>query len=259
MKTGNDKAGNDRAGNDRASNEKIAALATYDTPTVCNGLELIDEATRLGAYTTRTMVMAPDRLALPDGHRAVVGRARTVRIEGAAPHGRTAEENAAFKADYYDYVADAHGPTIVVVEDRDAAPVGAFWGEVHTALHRALGAVGALTNGVIRDLDDLDPAFMLLGGAVGPSHAHVHWVDYGRGASVFGMAVEDGDIVHMDRHGAVRVPERAVAGLPGAIAEVQRREARVLALARADGPIDMAALRQVVGGATRGTDVEATE
>lgn len=243
----------------KANNEVIAALAAYDTPTICNGLELIDDMTRLGSYTTRTMVMAPDGLRLLDGHRAVVGRAKTVRIKGAAPHGRTADENSALKADYYDYIADADGPTIVVVEDRDAAPVGAFWGEVHTALHRRLGAHGALTNGVIRDLDDLDPAFMLLGGLVGPSHAYVHWVDYGRGADVFGLGVEDGDIVHMDRHGAVRVPEHAVAGLPAAIAEVQRREARVLAIARADGPVDLAALRRTVGGATDGTDGEAAE
>ena len=105
-----------------------------------------------------------------------------------------------------------------------------------------------MTNGVIRDLDDLDPRFMLLGGAVGPSHAFVHWVDFGAGAEVHGMKVADGDVIHMDRHGAVRVPERAVAGLPEAIAEVQRREARVLAHARADGPIDLVALRATVGG-----------
>ena len=243
----------------RASHDAIAVLARYDTPTVCNGLELIDASTRLGAYTTATLVAAPDGLRLPDGERAVVGRAKTVRIEGAAPHGRSYEENSGLKADYYDYVADADGPTIVVVEDRDRHPVGAFWGEVHTALHRKLGALGALTNGVIRDLNDLDPTFMLLGGAVGPSHAYVHWVDYGRGASVFELAVTDGDVVHMDRHGAVRVPEAAVAELPDAIAEVQRREARVLAIARAEGPIDMAALRATIAGPVRGTDAEAAE
>ena len=238
-----------RATEDRATNEQIAALAVYDTPTICNGLELVDEATRLGAYTTSTPIAAPDGLTLPDGHRAVVGRAKTVRIEGSVPHGRTYDQNSAMKADYYDYIADAIGPTVVVVEDRDAHPVGAFWGEVHSALHRKLGALGALTNGVIRDLDDLDPRFLLLGGAVGPSHAFVHWVDYGRGASVFGLAVADGDVIHMDRHGAVRVPEASVTALPEAIAEVQRREARVLAIARAEGAIDLAALRATVGGA----------
>ena len=236
----------------RATNEELATLTAWDTPTICNGLELIDRATRLGAYTTRTMVLAPDAPSLPEGARAVCGRAKTVRLEGTTPHGRSYDENSALKADYYDYVADADGPTVVVVEDIDEHPIGAFWGEVHSALHHKLGAVGVVTNGVVRDLDDLDPRMPILGGSVGPSHAYVRWVDFGRGASVFGMSVEDGDVVHMDRHGAVRVPEEAVARLPGAIAEIQRREARVLAIVRAEGPIDLAKLRATVAGPSKG-------
>ena len=236
---------------ERASDEAVAALAAWDTPTVCNGLELIDQRTRLGAYTTRTMILAPDAPVLPEGHRAVCGRAKTVRLQGTTPHGRSYDENSALKADYYDYIAEADGPTIVVVEDVDDHPIGAFWGEVHSALHRKLGAVGVVTNGVIRDLDDLDPRMPILGGSVGPSHAWVRWVDFGRGAEVHGMRVGDGDVVHMDRHGAVRVPEEAVARLPEAIAEIGRREARVLAIARADGPIDLAKLRETVAGPSK--------
>ena len=232
----------------RASNEAIAALTAWDTPTICNGLELVDQATRLAHYTTRTMVLAPDRIELRDGARAVCGRAKTVRLEGTSPHGRSYDENSALKADYYEYIADADGPVIVVVEDIDEHPLGAFWGEVHSALHHKLGAAGVVTNGVIRDLDDLDPRMPILGGSVAPSHAYVRWVDFGRGASVFGMSVSDGDVVHMDRHGAVRVPEHAVERLPEAIAEIQRREARVLDIARAEGPIDLARLRATVAG-----------
>ena len=76
----------------------------------------------------------------------------------------------------------------------------------------------------------------------------MHWVDFGRGASVFGMDVVDGDVVHADRHGAVVVPERAVRALPAAIEAVQAREATLLAFARADGPVDLAALRATVLG-----------
>ena len=189
--------------------------------------------------------MAPHDYRMPDGMKAICGRARTVRIESRTPSQDTAEKGSAIRADCYDYIAAAEGPTVVVVEDRDEEPLGAYWGEVHTALHRALGAQGAVTNGVIRDLDDLDRDFLLLGGHVGPSHAYVRIVDYGRGASVFGMTVRDGDIVHADRHGAVVVPEAAVALLPGAIAEVVARERSLLDLARAD-KLDMAALRALV-------------
>ncbi|WP_420392191.1 RraA family protein [Acuticoccus sp.] len=233
----------------RASASAIAALVRYDTPTVCNGLEEIGAGHRDAGYTRRTMVMAPDGLRLADGARAVCGRAKTVRIRASRPHGRSASDAAALKAAYYAYVADADGPTVIVVEDLDAEPVGAFWGEVHSALHRALGAVGVITNGIIRDLDDLDPALMLLAGGVGPSHAHVHWVDYGEGASVFGMSVAEGDLVHADRHGAVVVPDDAVGALPDAIEAVRQREARILALT-ARSPFDHGALRRVVLGDT---------
>ena len=231
----------------RADAVAIARLRAYDTPTICNGLEGIDAGTRLEGYTRHTLHMAPADYRMPDGLKAICGRARTVRIESRKPSRDTAEKGSAIRADCYDHIAAGDGPTIVVVEDRDEEPLGAYWGEVHTALHRALGALGAVTNGVIRDLDDLDPDFLLLGGKIGPSHAYVRIVDYGQGASVFGMAVRDGDIVHADRHGAVVVPEAAVAMLPDAIADVVARERRLLDLTRAD-KLDMAALRALVGG-----------
>ena len=233
-----------------ASDEAIGALARFDTPTICNGLELLHPPSRLAGYTTRTLELAcAGPIRAEGGPRAVCGRARTARIRSrdASPH--PADARSAMKADWYEHVAAGGPNAIVVVEDLDEEPLGAFWGEVHTALHRALGAAGAITNGVVRDLDDLDPDFFLAGGRVAPSHAHVHWVDFGRGATVFGMIVADGDVVHADRHGAVVVPEAAVAELPAAIASVQAREAKVLGLARAEGPVDLAALRALVGAA----------
>ena len=241
--------GHDRA-TGRASDADVAALRRFDTPTVCNGLELLVPESRLSGYTDRTFELAcPGPIRVDEDLRAVCGRARTARIRSrdASPH--PADARSAIKADWYEHVAAGGLGSIVVVEDLDDEPLGAFWGEVHTALHRALGAAGAVTNGTVRDLDDLDPDFFLAGGRIAPSHAHVHWVDFGRGATVFGMAVADGDVVHADRHGAVVVPEHAVAGLPGAIAEVQAREARVLEIARAGGPVDLAALRALVGAA----------
>ena len=231
-----------------ATAEGIRALTRWDTPTICNGLELVEPDSRLSGYTERSMVLAcagPVRAS--GGPRAVCGRARTARIRSRDASPYAADARSTLKADWYDHVADGGQGCIVVVEDLDEEPLGAFWGEVHTALHRALGAAGAVTNGVVRDLDDLDPDFFLVGSRVTPSHAHVHWVDFGRGATVFGMTVADGDIVHADRHGAVRVPEHAVESLPEAIAAVQAREARVLALVREGGALDRRRLRALLG------------
>ena len=226
--------------------DALDALARFDTPTICNALELVvPESRRLG-FTRAPVVAAPSFWRPPEGHRAICARARTVRIAASEPHGRSEAEHLRLKARYYEFVA-ASGPSIVVVEDVDPHPIGAFWGEVHSALHRALGAQGCVTNGVVRDLDDLDPGFLILAGSVGPSHAHVHWTDYGEGAEVFGLAVAEGAVVHADRHGAVMIPDAAVARLPEAVAEIQARERPLIELAREGGPVDLGRLRAILG------------
>lgn len=231
----------------RAAPEAIALLMQFDTPTICNGLEVLDSAAKDGGYTRQPMLLAPKHLELPERARAICGRAKTLKICSSAGHGRSAAEHAAKRADCYDYVADSDGPVVMVVEDTDTHPVGAYWGEVHSALHRALGAQGVVTNGTVRDLDDLDPRLMIVAGGVSPSHAHVHYTSFGEGATVFGMTVVDGDVIHADAHGAVIVPEAAVAALPDVIAGIQVKEEKILSLTRGDG-IDLAALREALKG-----------
>ena len=97
----------------------------------------------------------------------------------------------------------------------------------------------------MRDIDDCASGFQLLAGKVGPSHAHVHVVELGGQVNVAGMTVDDGDIVHADRHGAVVVPREAVARIPVVVDLLTRREAVVLAAARSDG-FDIEALKRAM-------------
>ena len=77
---------------------------------------------------------------------------------------------------------------MVVIQDIDHPPgFGAYWGEVQSAAHKALGARGCVTNGSFRDLTAWARDFQMIGGRVGPSHAHVHMVDFGKPVNVFGM------------------------------------------------------------------------
>ena len=173
---------------------------------------------------------------LDPGLKPIVGYARTATFRSVEPSPLPAEAVKAKRAAYYGYVASPPGPTVVVIQDLDPNPgFGAFWGEVNTAVHKGLGALGCVTNGSMRDLDDCAPGFQLLAGKVGPSHAHGHIVDFGGQVNVTGMTVGDGDIVHADRHGAVVVPHEAVAKLPAAVELLTRREAVILAAARSEG------------------------
>ncbi|MEL7183293.1 MAG: RraA family protein, partial [Pseudomonadota bacterium] len=114
-------------------------------------------------------------------------------------------------------------------------------GEVHVAVHKGLGMAGALTNGVMRDLDVIDDGFPILAGSIGPSHGFVHVVDLGAEVSVMGLRVAEDDLVHADRHGAVAIPEDVIPNLAAAIDTVFANEALILGPARAPG-FDITAL-----------------
>ena len=197
----------------------LDVLRGWDTPTICNGLELIVPERRAIGFTTEPMVAA-DRALKP-----IVGLARVGTIAARAkPAGVVAD-----RLDWYDYVADAALPTVVVLQDRDDPPGhGAWWGEVHSTVHKALGAQGCVTNGSFRDLDMLAPGFQIIGGRIGPSHAWVHMTAFGQPVSVFGMDVAHDDVIHADFHGAVVIPAEAVRKLPDAIALITRREKVIL-------------------------------
>lgn len=206
--------------------EDLETLKQWDTPTICNGLELIVPDRRALGFTTEQM-QAADRTLKP-----IVGLARVGYVRAKeAPRSSVAE-----RMDWYDYVAKADLPTVVVLQDLDATPgYGAWWGEVNSAIHKALGALGCVTNGSFRDCDMLAPGFQIVGGRIGPSHAHVHIVDYGKPVDIFGMHAVHDDVIHADFHGAVVIPADAVKKLPAAIDLVSRREKVILDVVNAPG------------------------
>jgi len=212
---------------DRAFNSAdIEALRRWDTPTICNGLEIVAPERRAIGFTTEPMVTA--NRTLPP----IVGIARTGLIRARErPRGPIPP-----REDWYDYVAAEDIPTIAVIQDVDDRPgYGAFWGEVQSTVHLALGVQGCVTNGSFRDLDSLAAGFQIIGGRIGPSHAHVHLAQMGCDVNVFGMLVKHDDVIHADFHGAVVVPAEAVKALPEAIALIARREKAILDTARAPG------------------------
>lgn len=221
----------------------LERLIAWDTPTICNALEVVVPGRRATGFTTGVFTCLDPKLP------PMVGRARTATIRATTPPEESAGDTKSRRARYYAYVADISSPTIAVIQDLDAAPgFGAFWGEVNTAVHQGLGCAGAITNGSMRDLDDCAPGFQLLAAKVGPSHAHVHLVDFGSPVTIFGMRVVHDDVIHADRHGAVVIPAAAVRELPAAVDLLQRREAVILEAARS-GDFDIAKLEAATADA----------
>ncbi len=209
----------------------LARLKGYDTPTICNALEVVDPARRLTGFTVKPLVCPFP--ALPP----IVGYAKTATTRSTHAHELDAGKAREQRIAYYEYVASQPAPGIMVVQDLDGPEIGfgAFWGEVMSAVHQGLGCLGVVTDGSIRDIDQWAPGFQALAGAIVPSHAHVHLADFGKEVRVAGMLVRSGDIVHADRHGAVTIPAALAERIPAACDLMARKEAVILEMARAPG------------------------
>ena len=221
---------------------QLEFLQSIDTPTVCNLIEIVASERRGYGYTVKHLHCPFPELA------PIVGFARTVtfKAKDAVPLGQAGYMQK--RLDYLDYVAAPPRPSIMVMEDLDGEYVGygAFWGEVQSNVHKALGCLGVVTNGSIRDIPMIAPEFQMLAGSVVPSHAYVHVVDFGIEVNVHGMTVRSGDLVHADRHGAVVVPIDKIDAMKAALDSLAAREAKIIAAAKAGG--DVAAIKAAMTG-----------
>jgi regulator of RNase E activity RraA len=210
------------------SESQFAFLRSIDTPTVCNLIEIVTPERRGAGYTVSHLHCPfPDLPPMVGFAKTVVIRARD-KVSGPSYMQK--------RMDYLDYVAAAPRPSVVVIEDKDDPPgYGAFWGEVQTNVHKALGCLGTITNGSVRDIPAVAEGFQMLSGSLSPSHAYVHVVEFGVPVTIHGMAVKSGDLVHADRHGAVIVPVDKIDAMQAALDGLAKQEARIIAAARAPG------------------------
>ncbi|MEU0565075.1 RraA family protein [Nonomuraea sp. NPDC005983] len=170
-------------------------LKRWNTPTVYNGWEQIT-GHDIAFHQEESRDFMPQM-------GSMVGRAVTVVVEPSNP-----AHPAGVWTEYRRYVASVDGPKIVVVQDLDKPrTVGSFWGEVNSNAHRALGCVGTITDGAIRDLDEMtDAGFKALARRLCVGHAHVRPVRWGVPVEVFGQTIRPGQLVHADKHGFLAIP-----------------------------------------------------
>ena len=207
-------------------------LRSIDTPTVCNIVEMVAPERRGHGFTTRHLHCPfPD---LPP----MLAYAKTVTIRSKDAFGLGDAGYMSKRMDYLDYIASEPQPSVVVIQDLDdPAGYGAFWGEVQSNVHKALGCIGTITNGSVRDIPMIPQGFQMLAGSISPSHAYVHVADYGVDVTVHGMKVKSGDLIHADRHGAVVVPLNVIDAMPDAFKKLSAREATIIEAARSGGGV----------------------
>ena len=183
------------------SHAELLQLKRWNTPTIYNGWEQVTRHNiATGAFNLEEV-----RDFMPQ-MGPMVGCAVTLVIEPGNPAHPKNNLNA--WSEYRRYVAAQPGPKIVVVQDLDKPRVlGSFWGEVNSNIHRALDCVGTITDGAIRDLDEMNNAgFKALARRLAVGHAHSCPVRWGCEVEVFGRRIQPGQLIHADKHGFLAVP-----------------------------------------------------
>ena len=200
----------------------LDALRAIPTPAVANAIETFNLRPRtVGFAGPQVRQMFP---ALPP----IIGYAVTARTLSAR---ELEAKQPAARPDYWRYLeASPLKPLIAVIEDMDDPPaLGAFFGEVNSNIHRALGCVGAITNSGIRDLDEVEAlGFPIWAGSVIVSHAYVRMVDFGAPVQVGGLVVQDGDLLLADRHGVIEIPPAIARAIPEAAHQIEVREKTII-------------------------------
>jgi len=208
----------------------MAALRRFTSPTIANAIETFDVRPWGEGFTSsRVVCLFPE-------FGPLVGYACTAVIRSAEPSSQPRTVNRRL---YWEYVRGAAGPKLSVLQDLSDPPGGAYWGELNANIHLTLGSQGIVTNGTVRDLEEVRrTGFHLFASGIHVSHGYAHLEEYNVPVEVFGMKVCPGDLIHADRHGAVVIPAEIAALVPDAAAEVERGEKPILAACRSDDPIN---------------------
>jgi regulator of RNase E activity RraA len=217
----------------------LEQLRALDACTVSNAIERLDVRLRNEGFTDVSVRCLSPNLPPMVGY-AATGRIRTA----AAPTARYCYYD---RMDFWAYLAAIPAPRVIVLEDMDAKPgFGALFGEIHAQIGRALGCIGYVTNGAVRDLPGIArTGFHLFARGVSVSHAYAHVVDFGEPVEVGGLRVSPGDLLHGDQHGVVSVPAAIAADVPRVAAELLAEEGELIQLCQ-PGHFSMEKLRRQI-------------
>jgi len=203
----------------------IDALKKISSPSVANAIETFNVRPRnQGNMSSEIRTLFSELGPLVGYAVTAVIRAEPQPLEG----------HRASTFGWWDYVLSIPAPRVIVVHDLDEPRgQGAQWGEVQANIHRALACAGVVTDGSVRDLDEVRAlGFQFAAAHISVSHAYVHMVDFGLPIKVGGLWVKPGDLIHADQHGAVTIPAEIAPRIPEAVVKVEADERKIISLCK---------------------------
>lgn len=199
----------------------VRALARFDTPTVCNVIELAGLRSRASGYADSRLQACYPNLA------SMVGYATTATFRSAMPP----QDGVAYGGieEQLETFATLPGPPIVVFQDLDDPAAAATFGEILCTTYQKFGAVGLVTSGTGRDLQQVEPLRFpcFTTGTMG-AHGYCHFPQIGVPVRVCGLVIRPGDLLHGDRNGLTVVPPELTAHLEDGCVAFLEAEAVIL-------------------------------
>ncbi len=205
-------------------------LQALDSCSVANAVERFHLQLRNEGYTEGGLTCRFPEMG------SMLGYAYTLQVRSYAPPTKSRSfdlEN----TDWWDALLALPKPRILVVQDMDRQPgIGALVGQLHVEILKALGCIGVVTNGAVRDIDRIEPlGFHMFSNHLSVSHGYCHIIRSGSRVMIGGLEIGSGDLLHGDRHGIIRVPAELAARIPKTAATLRQKEAEIAAFCKSPG------------------------
>jgi len=203
---------------DYLKKEELEGLRRWPTCAISNAIELFNIRQRNEGF------MLPEIKCVFPELGSMIGYAVTAVITADSSEGRRIQP-----PDWWEQIQKIPGPKVVVIHDIDQPVVGSFWGEVSSNIYKALGCVGTVTDGSVRDLNEVkEVGFHFFSSCISVSHAYVHLVEVNIPVKVGGLVVKPGDLIMGDQHGVLSIPLEIARDVPKAAELVEDWERRVI-------------------------------
>jgi regulator of RNase E activity RraA len=198
--------------------EELEKIRQWPTCAISNAIEIFNvRPWNEGCMSSDVKCVFPDM-------EPMIGYAVTAVISAESPEGHRVSRPV-----WWEEILKIPEPRVLVIHDIDRPVAGCFWGEVQANIHKKLGCVGVVTDGTVRDLDEVhELGFHFFSSGVSVTHAYVHLVDVSIPVKVGGVVVEPGDLIMGDKHGVLSVPISIATHLPETAKRIEDWERNVI-------------------------------
>jgi 4-hydroxy-4-methyl-2-oxoglutarate aldolase len=200
----------------------LEKLSQLDSSSVANAIETFGVRLRNTGFADSSVH------CIFEDFPPMVGYAATIRIRTSEPP--MEGDSYYYRLDWLDHLLSIPAPQVLVVQDLDQHPgLGSFIGDVHVNILRAVGCVGVVTNGAVRDVEAARAAkFQMFAGNLSVSHAFAHVFDFAGPVQVGHMQVRPGDLLHGDRHGVQTIPIEIAQKIPAVAQRMNGEEGEII-------------------------------